>query len=859
MKSIKGFWIAACFFVLSIILATFYILPVYADWSTDLVSPTISVTSVTGCTSSGNTFTCPSGTTATVNIGSCADGESGIQACSYDRSDDGGTEFIPFTPPSTSFTMTGSGQTKTVTLKALDNAGNTNTGTTIYNITFSAPLLDGTCSVSTASAVTGQNVTWTATPTGGISPYNYSWTGTDSLTGTSQSVVKSYSTTGIKTASVTFTDSGGGSYGPVACSNNVNVTTAPQSDLYPSSLGLHSTTPTPKVGDNVSFTAIITNGGTAPAGQSTWTSFQVDSQPVNLVSTPDIAAGNNTTVNWLGGWTAIAGIHTLTICADYTNLVIESNESNCANTTFSVFDYSLSNSGGITAAQGNSGSNTITRTLLYPTSQAVTLSASGLPSGASASFTSNPCNPTCSSTLTISTSSSTPTGSYTITVTGTPLNRTTTFTLTVTPAQPGVFDSVAASAGCSSGSPIVTVTWQASTNATSYDIWRSVNGGSYSFYLNVPASISYTDSSVSAGSTYSYFLWAKNGTAPPTQSTNSSNTVTARSDCAGAPSVSCSVSPTTAITGQNVTWTATPSGGAGAPWTYSWTGTDSLTGSSASVVKSYATTGTKTASVNVTDSLGNSSGFTACSNNVLVTPPSPGPFDMNPPTTSCSGSFPRISVSWTASTNATSYDVYRNVNGGSYFFVTNVVGSPYLDTSVTTGSSYRYYAVARNGTAPPTQSNTTTTAVVAPACASPSPSPSVSPSPSPLPPTVNLLVDTQLDGSGGSISITAGSSHNLTWSSTNATSCSASAIPVSGTWTGSKAVNNGAGESTGALNSPPSSYSFRIDCFNASYPSCITANCSDTVNLNLPATLPWLKTTGGDVHTNTTITAPGGP
>jgi len=96
-----------------------------------------------------------------------------------------------------------------------------------------------------------------------------------------------------------------------------------------------------------------------------------------------------------------------------------------------AFDYSLSNSGNITTTQGASGSNTVTRTLVSGTAQPVTLSASGLPAGATASFTNNPCSPTCTSTLTIATSyPATPVGSYPITITGTG-GKTTSFNLVV--------------------------------------------------------------------------------------------------------------------------------------------------------------------------------------------------------------------------------------------------------------------------------------------------------------------------------------------------------------------------------------------------------------------------------------------
>src|SRR5205814_1593705 len=84
---------------------------------------------------------------------------------------------------------------------------------------------------------------------------------------------------------------------------------------------------------------------------------------------------------------------------------------------------------------GSSGSNTITATLVSGTSQSVTFSATGLPSGVTASVPS--CSPTCTTTLTLTTSASTPIGSSTITVTGDGggVQRTTTFTLTVTAAS----------------------------------------------------------------------------------------------------------------------------------------------------------------------------------------------------------------------------------------------------------------------------------------------------------------------------------------------------------------------------------------------------------------------------------------
>jgi Concanavalin A-like lectin/glucanases superfamily/Chitobiase/beta-hexosaminidase C-terminal domain/Family of unknown function (DUF6298) len=98
------------------------------------------------------------------------------------------------------------------------------------------------------------------------------------------------------------------------------------------------------------------------------------------------------------------------------------------------FNFFLSNSGNVAVTQGQSVSNTVTATLSSGSSQTVSFSTSGLPSGATASYTtSTACNPTCLRTLNIATSASTPAGTYTITATGTGggVTKTTNFSLTV--------------------------------------------------------------------------------------------------------------------------------------------------------------------------------------------------------------------------------------------------------------------------------------------------------------------------------------------------------------------------------------------------------------------------------------------
>jgi hypothetical protein len=124
----------------------------------------------------------------------------------------------------------------------------------------------------------------------------------------------------------------------------------------------------------------------------------------------------------------------------------------------------------LTVARGSSGTSTIAITRTAFTS-AVTLSASGLPAGVTASF-----NPTStsgnSSTLTLSASATAATGTSTVTVSGTGggLTRTTTLSLTVTPAVQPNFTLQASPAALSiaagaSGTSTIAITRTSFTSA----------------------------------------------------------------------------------------------------------------------------------------------------------------------------------------------------------------------------------------------------------------------------------------------------------------------------------------------------------------------------------------------------------
>jgi len=114
----------------------------------------------------------------------------------------------------------------------------------------------------------------------------------------------------------------------------------------------------------------------------------------------------------------------------------------CGGTATPDFSIAASPSS-LSIAQGSSGTSTITITSLNGFNSATTLSASGLPSGVTAAFSTNPVTPpangSATSTLTLTASGTATTGNATVTVTGTSgaLTHSTTIALTVTSSGGG--------------------------------------------------------------------------------------------------------------------------------------------------------------------------------------------------------------------------------------------------------------------------------------------------------------------------------------------------------------------------------------------------------------------------------------
>lgn len=103
------------------------------------------------------------------------------------------------------------------------------TATASATVAVTPPAMNASCSVSPTSIDAGGSATWTATASGGTGSYTYSWSGTDSLAGTGSSLARTYTTAGVKTASVTVTS--GSLSSTVQCSNSLSVRPPPPTGL----------------------------------------------------------------------------------------------------------------------------------------------------------------------------------------------------------------------------------------------------------------------------------------------------------------------------------------------------------------------------------------------------------------------------------------------------------------------------------------------------------------------------------------------------------------------------------------------------------------------------------------------------
>ena len=227
----------------------------------------------------------------------------------------------------------------------------------------------------------------------------------------------------------------------------------------------------------------------------------------------------------------------------------------------------------------------------------------------------------------------------------------------------------------------LTITWDASTGATAYELYRDASA----VPIYVGSATAFTDTGLAAGTSYSYEVLAKNS------SGSSAKTATAET---GTTSATASVAPDTptglavsAQTESTVTLTWDASTGA---TSYELYRGGTLIFTDSTLARTYTDAGLAGGtSYSYTVLARNSFGPSAQSGAVagLTTPNPPSGLAVSGPTETA------LTLSWNASTGADSYELYRD---GTLVFTDSVPDRTYTDTGLATGTSYNYTVLAKN-------------------------------------------------------------------------------------------------------------------------------------------------------------------
>jgi fibronectin type 3 domain-containing protein len=240
------------------------------------------------------------------------------------------------------------------------------------------------------------------------------------------------------------------------------------------------------------------------------------------------------------------------------------------------------------------------------------------------------------------------------------------------------------------GNAQVTLTWTASSGATGYNVNRSTTTGGPYTQVSAPTATTFSDTGLTNGKKYFYVISAFNSAG---QSANSA-------EVSATPSVPAPATPIglAAVAGNtqvSLTWSA--SSGATSYHVKRSTSSGAETQISAPSSNSFTDTGlTNGTKYFYVVSGVNSGGESANSSEVNATPTAPAMAPATPTGLQATAGNAQVSLSWNASTGATSYHVKRSTTNGGPFGPT--IASPtvpnYIDTTVTKGTTYFYVVSA---------------------------------------------------------------------------------------------------------------------------------------------------------------------
>jgi fibronectin type 3 domain-containing protein len=254
------------------------------------------------------------------------------------------------------------------------------------------------------------------------------------------------------------------------------------------------------------------------------------------------------------------------------------------------------------------------------------------------------------------------------------------------PAAPTGLSATAANAQ-------VNLSWSAGSGASAYYVKRSTTSGGPYTQIAAPAATNYTDNNLANGTKYFYVVSAYNSYGQSSNSAEVSATPTA-------PSPPTAPTGLTAIAGNAqvaLNWSAS-SGATSYNVKRSTTSGGPYTTVSSPTVTNYTNTGlTNGTKYYYVVSAVSAAGESVNSAQVNVTPAAPATPPAAPTGLQATGGNAQVSLTWAASTGATSYHVKRSTTSGSgYAQIAAPTAANYTDTTVTNGSAYYYVVSALN-------------------------------------------------------------------------------------------------------------------------------------------------------------------
>lgn len=267
-----------------------------------------------------------------------------------------------------------------------------------------------------------------------------------------------------------------------------------------------------------------------------------------------------------------------------------------------------------------------------------------------------------------------------------------------TPTAPSAPTNLAATGGDAQ----VSLTWSPSASATSYNVKRGTATGTETFLTSV-ATTSYLDTGLTNGQTYFYVVSAVNAVGESGDSSEASATPNPPPPVPAAPT---DLTATAGVRQVSLSWSAS-------------SGATSYTVKRGATSGAYSVIATGVTATSYTDSsvtgwttyyyvvvAVNSSGPSTNSNEVSATPfgiPS-APTNLQATSGPNTG---QISLTWFASTGATSYNVKRRgSNSGPYTTIkTGVTATAYVDSGRASGKRYDYVVSAVNSAGQSSNSN----------------------------------------------------------------------------------------------------------------------------------------------------------